>query len=152
MNIDTTLLRDLVSLGSMIGVSLPLTETSFQLLENTGVLRQMTGRVFDEKGALEVVKDNAGLVDTTFLRGQKHLYLRADVQGRLGASRVCRGILERLDRADPELAQAARQACRVDGPEGLVRAIKSRADQLDLMRRAGVEEAKQPSKSYGRAM
>jgi len=152
MNNDTTLLRDLVSLGSMIGVSLPLTETSFQLLENTGVLRHMTGRVFDEKGALEVVKDNAGLVDTTFLRGQKHLYLRADVQGRLGASRVCRGIFERLDRADPELASAARAAFKLEGPEGMTRTIKSRADQLDLMSRAGVEETKQPSKSYGRAM
>lgn len=152
MKNDTALLRDLVSLGSMIGVSLPLTDTSFQLLERTGVLRLMTGRVYDDKGALDLIKDNAGLVDTTFLRGQKHLYLRADVQGRLGAPRVCRGILARLDRADPELAQAARQTCLVDGPEGLVRAIKSRADQLDLMSRAGIEETKQPTKSYGRAM
>lgn len=152
MKNDTALLRDLVSLGSMLGVSLPLTDTSFQLLERTGVLRLMTGRVYDEKGALAVVEHNAGLVDTYFMRGQKHLYLRADVEGRLGATRVCRGIFERLDRADPELASAARAAFKLEGPDGMTRAIRSRADQLDLMSRAGVEETNKPTRSYGRSM
>lgn len=152
MNKDTKLLRDLASLGSMIGIGLPLTETTFTLLDQTGVLRHMTDRVFNENSALAVVEHNAGLVDTYFLRGQKHLYLRADVQGRLGATRVCRGIFERLDRADPELASAARAAFKLEGPEGMTRAIRSRADQLDLMSRADVEETNKPTRSYGRAM
>lgn len=129
-----------------------MTDTSLQLLDQTDVLRHMTGRVFNESSALAMVEHNAGLVDTYFLRGQKHLYLRADVVGRLGATRVCRGIFERLDRADPELASVARAAFKLEGPEGMTRAIRSRADQLDLMSRAGVEETKQPSKSYRRAM
>lgn len=152
MKNDTALLRDLVSLGSMIGVSLPLTDTSFQLLDQTDVLQHMTGRVFNENSALAVVEHNAELVDTYFLRGQKHLYLRADVVGRLGATRVCRGIFERLDRADPELASAARAAFKLEGPEGMTRAIRSRAVQLDLMSRAGVEETNKPTRSYGRSM
>lgn len=156
-----SLLKMIMDIGSLMGpVHLPYSDAAFDLLDKSGVLGVMVGSERQMKKARALaISGSPAQMSQDFIQGQKCYYLRADIQGRLGAPRVCRAIAARLEQVDPELAVSARIGYSQDGSDGMFRAIRSRVHQIELRSKAalvrGVDAVEQDviaSPNYGRAM
>ncbi|MBJ6983994.1 hypothetical protein [Luteimonas sp. MC1750] len=147
--------RKMLAISTLMGVSLPLVDDSspsFKLLDATGVLPHLTGRVLDEKRAKALSADGH-TSGSDFLQGSSGYYLKADIIGRTGSGRVCRALVSRVQQLDPDVGSACRAALLTDGKDGMFEVLQSTVRRADLnsLAQQQVHLPAQP-RSYGRAM